>query len=109
MGVIFASRVKAVVAASLLVVSTFIPISTVAQVCTPPPSGLVSWWPGDGDANDFADGNHGTLRNGATFDSGLVGQALRFTASRNSGFASLRAQVSSIRCDHARTTAFIFK
>ncbi len=43
--------------------------------CLPPPSGLISWWPGDGDATDSQDGNDGTLVNGATFADGLVGQA----------------------------------
>ena len=46
-----------------------------AQTCVQPPSGLVSWWPGDGNANDIADGNNGTLMGGATFASGKVGQA----------------------------------
>ncbi len=32
-----------------------------AQVCVPPPSGLVSWWPGDGDAADIQGANDGTL------------------------------------------------
>ena len=46
--------------------------------CTPAPSGLVSWWRAEGDANDAIDGNHGTLQNGATFASGEVGQAFAF-------------------------------
>ena len=41
--------------------------------CVAPPSGLVSWWPGDGSANDLVDGNDGTLENGATFGTGKVG------------------------------------
>jgi hypothetical protein len=51
-----------------------------AQVgsCTPAPSGLVSWWPGDGNATDIQDGNDGTLQNGATFAAGKVGQAFSF-------------------------------
>ncbi|MBI2361462.1 MAG: LamG domain-containing protein, partial [Deltaproteobacteria bacterium] len=49
-----------------------------AQMCVQPPSGLVSWWPGDGDANDIVDGNNGTLQNGATFAAGFVGQAFSF-------------------------------
>ena len=49
-----------------------------AQICTQPPSGLVSWWPGDGNANDIVDGNDGAPQNGATFASGLVGQAFSF-------------------------------
>jgi len=43
--------------------------------CTTPPPNLVSWWPGDGNANDIVDGNHGTLQGGATYGTGLVGQA----------------------------------
>jgi Concanavalin A-like lectin/glucanases superfamily len=40
--------------------------------CKPPPSGLVAWWPGDGDATDIAGNHDGTLRNGAGFAPGLV-------------------------------------
>ena len=43
--------------------------------CLPPPSNMVSWWPGDGNSNDIQNGNDGTLQNGATFATGLVGQA----------------------------------
>lgn len=49
-----------------------------AQTCVPPPAGLVSWWPGDGNANDIADANDGTLQNGATFAAGKVDQAFSF-------------------------------
>jgi len=43
-----------------------------------PPDGLVSWWPGNGDALDIIGGNHGTLMNGAAFAPGKVGQAFSF-------------------------------
>jgi hypothetical protein len=46
--------------------------------CVTPPAGLVSWWPGDGDALDIVDGNHGTLMNGATFAPGEVRQGFSF-------------------------------
>jgi hypothetical protein len=49
-----------------------------ARTCVEPPSGLVSWWPGDGDADDIVGDNHGTLQNGATFANGVVGQAFSF-------------------------------
>jgi hypothetical protein len=49
-----------------------------AHTCVEPPSGLVSWWPGDGDANDIVGGDHGALQNGATFANGVVGQAFSF-------------------------------
>jgi formylglycine-generating enzyme len=42
--------------------------------CVSPPAGLVSWWPGDGNAHDIAGGNNGIL--GGTADTtGMVGQA----------------------------------
>jgi len=49
-----------------------------AQTCVQPPTGLVSWWPGDGNANDILDGNNGTLIGGATFAAGKVGLAFSF-------------------------------
>jgi hypothetical protein len=42
--------------------------------CVQPPAGLVSWWPGDGNANDIIDRNDGILKGGATFASAKVGQ-----------------------------------
>ena len=49
-----------------------------AQGCVPPPTGLVSWWPGDENANDIVGQNNGTLRGGATFIAGEVGQSFSF-------------------------------
>jgi hypothetical protein len=46
--------------------------------CTPPPAGLVSWWPGDGNTDDLAGGNSGTLGLGVTYVAGEVGQAFSF-------------------------------
>jgi len=51
---------------------------TFERVCLLPPVGLVSWWPGDGDARDVVGGHHGELSNGTSFIPGLVGQAFRF-------------------------------
>jgi hypothetical protein len=45
---------------------------------TPPPSGMVSWWTGDGDANDIVGTHHGQAMNGVTFETGKVNQAFRF-------------------------------
>ncbi|HWR59234.1 MAG TPA: LamG-like jellyroll fold domain-containing protein [Thermodesulfovibrionales bacterium] len=50
-----------------------------AQTCVQPPTGLVSWWPGDGNANDIQDGNPGTLQGGATFGAAKVGQGFTFS------------------------------
>jgi len=46
-----------------------------APDCTPAPSDLNAWYPGDGDARDLQGGKSGTLKNGATFAPGKVGQA----------------------------------
>lgn len=46
--------------------------------CVPPPSGMVSWWPGEGNLNDIVGTNHGTSKNGAGFSAGKVGQAFSF-------------------------------
>lgn len=48
---------------------------TFALACVAPPAGMVSWWPGDGNANDIIDAKSGTLQGGATFAAGMVGQA----------------------------------
>jgi len=47
-------------------------------VCTEPPTGLVSWWPGEASALDTASTNHGTLQAGINFATGKVGQGFVF-------------------------------
>jgi len=49
-----------------------------AQSCVQPPGNLLSWWPGDGNADDIKGGNDGSLQNGATFAPGMVAQAFFF-------------------------------
>jgi hypothetical protein len=46
--------------------------------CDPAPAGLIGWWPADGNADDIAGTNNGTLENGVTFAPGEVGQAFSF-------------------------------
>ncbi|HYQ87677.1 MAG TPA: LamG domain-containing protein [Bacteroidota bacterium] len=53
-------------------------VVTWGAICTPAPSGLVSWWTGDGNANDRIGGNDGSTVNGAGFASGKVGRAFNF-------------------------------
>lgn len=43
--------------------------------CVSPPQQMVSWWAGDGNANDIQDSNNGTLQGGAAFGAGEVGLA----------------------------------
>jgi hypothetical protein len=44
------------------------------SACAPVPAGLVSWWRGEGNANDAVGGKHGTLQGDTTFVAGKVGQ-----------------------------------
>ena len=47
--------------------------------CQPAPTNMISWWPGDGNANDIYSTNNGTLQGGATAtNAGLVGQCFSF-------------------------------
>lgn len=57
---------------TLFVLAIVFSISAYAQ------AGLVSYWPGDGNANDIVGGNHGVMVNGAGFRSGVFGQAFSF-------------------------------
>jgi hypothetical protein len=54
----------------------------IAQSCIEAPSGLVSWWPGDGDFNDIVDANIGTNAGATMFATGKVGQAFCLTVLR---------------------------
>src|SRR5215472_599678 len=67
--------------------------------CLLPPTGLLGWWPGDGNANDIQLGSNGTLMNGATFAPGLVRQAFSFD-----GFSAF-VKVPDTPALHAVTTA----
>ena len=49
-----------------------------AQVCTPPPFGLVAWWPADGNYSDIIGSNNGTGAGGISFGMGKVGRAFSF-------------------------------
>ncbi len=52
-----------------------------APGCTPPPAGMVAWWPGDGNAGDIAGANGGALVGGVTFAAGRVDQAFSLNGS----------------------------
>src|ERR1700730_2841688 len=60
--------------------------STTVQQCTAPPSGMVGWWPGDGNAKDITPSDHdGTFTDDGTdlstdtrFTTGEVAQAFHF-------------------------------
>jgi len=63
-----------------MVLAQPVPVATSQSVhsqggCVAPPAGLISWWPGDGNAQDIADGNNGTVGGGNSFGAGMVDQA----------------------------------
>ena len=62
-----------------LVISLAMPLlladSSKGASCVPPPSGLVSWWAGEGSAADTSGTNNGVLVGGVAFTNGMVGQA----------------------------------
>ena len=43
--------------------------------CTPPPAGLLAWWPGDGNSTDIVGGYNGTLQGAVSYVTGKVAQA----------------------------------
>src|SRR6266478_2423250 len=53
--------------------------------CVAAPSGLIGWWPAEGNANDVVGGDAGALLNGAGFASGEVGRAFSFTGGADGG------------------------
>jgi hypothetical protein len=50
--------------------------------CVTPAAGLVAWWPSEGNANDIAGNNNGTLLNGASFAPGEVRSAFSFNGNQ---------------------------
>src|SRR5436190_12692580 len=50
-----------------------------AATCTPAATGLIGWWPGDGNANDLIGANNASLQGGAIATAtGLDGLAFNF-------------------------------
>ncbi len=70
-------KLTAMLMISVLTISfTFmIPPTALGEPCITSPKRLVSWWSGDGNANDVQDKNPGILQNGASYATGKVGQA----------------------------------
>jgi CSLREA domain-containing protein len=54
--------------------SIFSPSAQANPDCLPAPSGMVAWWPGDGDATDQVAGRDATAVGGATFTTGSGGK-----------------------------------
>ncbi|MCW5550791.1 MAG: immunoglobulin domain-containing protein [Verrucomicrobiae bacterium] len=64
--------------------------------CVPPPSGLVSWWPGDGNTADVVGSQDGVLTGHTDYGAGRVGQGFVFDGNGDAvlvgNHASLRFQ-----------------
>jgi len=63
-----------------------------AQTCVPPPSGLIAWWSGDGNAFDNGGTHHGTLVGNTAYAVGKKGQAFRFDGSGDAVVITNRAE-----------------
>src|SRR5437016_9411593 len=74
---------------------------TLPTSCCNPPTGLVSWWPGEGNANDIVGSNNGKLVNGASFGPGVVGQAFSFNGTNQ--YVDL-GNSSSLQVSHGNFT-----
>lgn len=62
-------------------------LTVTSEACVPPPSGMVSWWAGEGTADDSAGRANGALYGGVTFAPGKVGQCFAFNG--NNGAVNL--------------------
>jgi hypothetical protein len=69
---------KFFISIAAILLSIFIIAAECTAVCLDPPSGMISWWPGDGNALDIVGPNDGRLKNGATFVLGMVDKAFYF-------------------------------
>jgi hypothetical protein len=49
--------------------------------CYPQPSGLIDWWPGNGNTNDVIGGNNATIQGTVSYATGEVGEAFNFDGS----------------------------
>jgi hypothetical protein len=111
-----ADLMKVTFGCAVLLATSLIAGPAAAQ-CTPPPPGLVSWWPAEGDATDVTGGNNGTLGGATTFAAGMVGQAFKFGGAANDAVAvgaapNLQLQSFSIegwisRARHAEEHAYL--
>jgi hypothetical protein len=68
----------------LLILGGWIHSSANAQSCSQTPSGLISWWPGDGSFADIQGHNDGTNAGAVTFAPGKIAEGFHFDASPTS-------------------------
>jgi hypothetical protein len=66
-------------------------LTVVLPQYVPAPSGLVAWWPAEGNAIDVIGGNNGSPTGGISYTNGEVGQAFNFAGS---GYIPVQASPS---------------
>lgn len=59
--------------------------------CTPAPSGIVGWWPGEGNGNDLIGGNTANVAAGVTYPASEVGQGFLLNNPTNAYFVIPRS------------------
>lgn len=64
--------------ALLLLIFAVAGIAGAQEICVPPTTGLISWWPGDGSVDDIRNNNPGNAQDGMTYGTGKVRQAFSF-------------------------------
>ncbi len=97
-------------ALSDLEIQSFYKASTAGKcqlTCTAPPAGMISWWPGQDNANDAIGTNNGTLVNAPTYTAGEVGQSFNFSGSGD--YVQVATPVGLPLGNSARTMMMWFK
>lgn len=93
---------------SVLLVIVLVGFSAVkfqAQTCATAPVGLISTWTGDGNAFDPRSRYDGTIQNGVTYTSGMVGQA--FDLAGNNGDRVLLGTTPDLRRQNMTIEAWV--
>ena len=55
-----------------------IPQTAAQEICLPAPSGMVAWWPGDGNTDEIVGARNGSIVGSAGFAPGIVNDAFSF-------------------------------
>ena len=63
---------------AVVLLVTTIPQTAAPQTCLPPPSGMIAWWPGDGNTDEIVSARNGSIVGSAGFAPGIVADAFSF-------------------------------
>jgi hypothetical protein len=76
-------RLNPYLSSALFAACLLIPLITTFADCIAPPSGVVAWWPAEGNAKDIVGNYDGLIVGGTTFGAGKDGQAFSFNGINN--------------------------